>query len=237
MNFSYKLKRFFRNIALENLMTYIAASMAIIFVGDLFTEGMLSSFLSFNRAAILEGQVWRVITFLMIPQTGSPIWIVFSVYFYYFIGKAVENEWGSHNLTMYFLAGAALLIISGFVTGYTDASYLYFSLFLVFAHLNPHHQFLMFMVIPIEAKWMALIDAIFMIWEFVGAFQYYLYLPKFALGLQLSVVIAFLVYLIFFGKDHFGHFVNRYKHRDFYREMKQSRIKMSGKERDEDDEK
>ena len=211
--------------------------MAIIFVGDLFTQGMLSAFLSFDKAAILEGQVWRVITFLMLPQTGSPIWIVFSVYFYYFIGKAVENEWGSHNLTMYFLLGAALLIISGFVTGYADASYLYFSLFLVFAHLNPHHRFMMFMLIPIEAKWMAVIDAVFMLLSFVQAFPLYPFYPMKALGFQLSVLIAFLVYLIFFGKDHFGHLINRYKHRDFYREMKRSRIKMSGNERDEDDEK
>ncbi|MBP0958009.1 MAG: hypothetical protein J5997_11675 [Oscillospiraceae bacterium] len=235
MEFKYKLKRFFRNIAIENLMTYIAASMAIIFVGDLFTNGMMSQFLSFNRAAILEGQVWRLITFLMLPQVGSPIWIVFSVYFYYFIGKETENEWGSHNLTMYFLLGAVLLIISGFATGYTDVSYLYFSLFLVYAHLNPHHQFMMFMIIPIEARWMALIDVIFMLSGFLKAFMLYPILPNLALAHQLSVIVAFLVYGIYFGKDHFGGLVNRFKHRDFYREMKRNKIKMSRNERDDDE--
>ena len=235
MEFKYKIKRFFRNIAIENLMTYIAASMAIIFVGDLFTDGMLSLYLSFDKAAILEGQVWRLITFLMLPDTSSPIWIVFSVYFYYFIGKETENEWGSHNLTMYFLLGAVLLIISGFVTGFTSASYLYFSLFLVYAHLNPHHQFMMFMVIPIEARWMALIDVVFMLSGFVKAFALYPIFPYLALGMQLSVVIAFLVYGIFFGKDHFGGLVNRFRHRDFYREMRQNRIKMSKNERDDDE--
>lgn len=227
MDLKYKIKRFFRNISIENLMTYIAASMAIIFVGDLFTDGMMSSFLSFNRDAILQGQVWRLITFLMLPQTGSPIWIVFSVYFYWLIGRETENQWGSHNLTMYFLTGAILLIAVGFLTGYTNASYLYFSLFLVYAHLNPYHQFLMFMVIPIEARWMALIDAIFMAAEFVQAFRYYAYAPKIAAALQLSVAVAFVTYLIFFGKDHFGGIVNKFKHRDFYREMKQKKIKVT----------
>ena len=150
MDLKYKIKRFFRNISIENLMTYIAASMAIIFVGDLFTDGMMSSFLSFNRDAILQGQVWRLITFLMLPQSSSPIWIVFSIYFYWFIGKQTENQWGSHNLTMYFLTGAVLLIASGFATGYTNASYLYFSLFLVYAHLNPYHSLLMFMVLRLK---------------------------------------------------------------------------------------
>lgn len=235
MDFKYKIKRFFRNIAIENLMTYIAASMAIIFAGDLFTDGMLSMYLTFDRAAILEGQVWRLITFLMLPDTDSPIWIVFSIYFYYFIGKATENEWGSHNLTMYFLLGAVLLIISGFVTGYTGASYLYFSLFLVFAHLDPHHQFMMFMVIPIEARWMALIDVIFMVSGFLKAFILYPIVPNLAFAHQLSVIVAFLVYGIFFGKDHFGGLVNRFKHRDFYREMKRNKIKMSRNERDDDE--
>ena len=43
MNFSYKVKRFFRNFEIENLMTYIAASMAIVFVGDMLTNGLMSS--------------------------------------------------------------------------------------------------------------------------------------------------------------------------------------------------
>ena len=235
MDLKYKIKRFFRNIAIENLMTYIAASMAIIFVGDLFTDGMMSSFLSFNRDAILQGQVWRLITFLMLPQSSSPIWIVFSIYFYWFIGKETENQWGSHNLTMYFLTGAVLLIASGFATGYTNASFLYFSLFLVYAHLNPYHQFLMFMVIPIEARWMALIDAVYMLSDFARAFTFYAYSPKLAAALQLSVAVAFLTYFIFFGKDHFSGIVNKFKHRDFYREMKQKKIKVT-KNKDKNDE-
>lgn len=216
-------------------MTYIAASMAIIFVGDLFTDGMMSSFLSFNRDAIFQGQVWRLITFLMLPQTGSPIWIVFSVYFYWLIGRETENQWGSHNLTMYFLTGAVLLIASGLATGYTNASFLYFSLFLVYAHLNPHHRFLMFMVIPIEARWMALIDTVFMLLNFAQAFLLYSYAPRLAAALQLSVGAAFLTYFIFFGKDHFGGIVNKFRHRDFYREMKQKKIKVT-KNKDKNDE-
>ena len=227
MDLKYKIKRFFRNISIENLMTYIAASMAIIFVGDLFTDGMMSSFLSFNRDAILQGQVWRLITFLMLPQSSSPIWIVFSIYFYWFIGKETENQWVSIYLTMYFLTGAVLLIASGFATGYTNASFLYFSLFLVYAHLNPYHQFLMFMVIPIEARWMALIDAVYMLSDFARAFTFYAYSPKLAAALQLSVAVAFLTYFIFFGKDHFSGIVNKFKHRDFYREMKQKKIKVT----------
>ena len=74
---------------------------------------------------------------------------------------------------------------------------------------------------------MALIDAIFMAVEFVQAFRYYVYAPKIAAALQLSVAVAFLTYFIFFGKDHFGGIVNKFRHRDFYREMKQKKIKVT----------
>lgn len=226
---TYKIKRFFRNFAIENLMSYVAVTMALVFVGDLFSEGMLSAFLSFNRSLILEGQIWRIVTFLFIPQTNSVIWIIFSVYFYYFIGKSVENGWGSHNMTMYFLTGYALLLIIGFATGYTDASYLYFSLFLVFAALNPHEVFMMFFVIPVEARWLALIDAIYMGYEFIDAIPYYAFpgTRVLAAGIQLSVLAGFAVYLIFFGKQYIDRFRNRRNHREFFSQMRRNKIKVT----------
>ena len=122
MNFSYKVKRFFRNFEIENLMTYIAASMAIVFVGDMLTNGLMSSYLSFSRSAILEGQVWRLLTFLFIPQTNSVVWIIFSVYFYYITGKETEMAWGAHNLTMYFLTGCCRACCPGSHFGFKQLS-------------------------------------------------------------------------------------------------------------------
>ena len=58
------------------------------------TNGLMSSYLSFSRSAILEGQVWRLLTFLFIPQTNSVVWIIFSVYFYYITGKETEMARG-----------------------------------------------------------------------------------------------------------------------------------------------
>lgn len=233
---NYKIKRFFRNFAIDNLMTYIVASMALVFVGDLLTDYMISGYLVFSRAAILHGEIWRAVTFLFIPQTDSMLWILFSLYFYYFIGKSVENGWGSHNLTLYFLTGYAMLLAIGFTTGYTDASYLYFSLFLVFAALNPHEQFMMFFVIPVEARWLALIDALYMGWEFIGAFKLYI-LPfsrMLALGIQLSVLTGFAVYAIFFGKPFIRRIMNRRKHSDFINEMRRKNIRVTKHDEDDD---
>lgn len=230
---NYKLRRFFRNFAIENIMTYIAATMGLVYVGDLFTNYMLTSWLYFDRAAILSGQVWRLVTFLFMPQSSGIFWVVISVYFYYFIGKEVENDWGSHELTLYLLTGYAMLLAIGLLTGYTDASYLYFSLLLVFAALRPHQIFRLFMIVPVEAKWIAVIDSIYMLWEFAAAFLFYLSAPRLALGIQLSVLAGFATYAIFFGKPIINRIRNRRKHRDFINQMRQN--DMTGIRRDEED--
>lgn len=216
MNFIYKLKRFFRNFAVENLMTYIAASMAIIFIGDLLTDGLMTTYLTFNRAAILHGQVWRIITFLMLPQTNSVIWIAISVYFYYITGKETEMAWGARNLTLYFFTGSALLIAVGFLVGSASSSYLLFSLFLVYARIYPNMEIRLFAILPIQAKWIALIDVVFMVCAFGNGFKYYaMGLPRVGLGIQLSVVAAFATYFIFFGREYIDRLKNRRRHREF----------------------
>lgn len=238
MNFIYKVKRFFRNIEIENLMTYIAISMAVIFVGDMATDYQISEFLSFNRELILQGQVWRIITFLLLPQTSSPFWIFFSVMFYYFTGKELEQRWGSHNLTMYFLTGAALLIGVGFATGYAYNSYLYFSFFLCYAFLYPHEEFRIYFVIPLEARWLALIDIVFMLYSFISSFTYYFMGDSFilyALGTQLSILAAFGTFAIFFGKPYVKRFLHRRRHKDFIHEMKRNKIRVRRNEKNDDE--
>lgn len=233
---NYKIKRFFRNFAIENLMTYIAASMAIIFVGDLMTDYMISGYLYFDRAAILNGEIWRIVTFLLLPRTDNLIFIVFSVWFYYSMGQHVESAWGSHNLTVYFLTGYALLLIVGFATGYTSTQALYFSLFLVYASFYPHNQFRLFFLVAVEARWLAIADAILMGLEFFQAFPLYL-MPPFrilALGMQLSVLAGFAVYAIFFGKPFVQRFMNRFKHREFIHEMRRQKIKVTKHEEDDE---
>lgn len=236
-NIMYKIKRYFRNIAVENLMTYVAASMAIIFVGDLFTQGRLLPLLMFNRAAILEGQAWRLITFLLVPQTTEVFWIVLSVYFYWFLGRDIEDSWGSHNLTMYFLLGAAMLIGIGFLTGFASSEYLYFSMFLVYAYLHPNMEIRLFMIIPLAAKWIALIDIVFMLYGFAESFEYYFMgAVSYAAGIQLSIIASFVCFAVFFGKTYIERFKNKRRHKDFISVMKRKNIEVTRHNEDDDDE-
>lgn len=150
----------------SNLMLYIVIGNAAVWLfGLMDTTGNFVRLLTFEPAAILQGQVWRLFTFALIPQT-SGILIFLVLYFYYFIGSALEREWGTSKFTVYYIFGILFHVLFGFllyaVAGLSvsmTAYYLNLSMFLSFAVLFPETQVLLFFILPIKIKWLALIDA------------------------------------------------------------------------------
>lgn len=161
--FLNKLERKFGRLAINNLMTIVVGAMVIVYIMDIaislrFGVG-LSSILMFDRAAIAAGQVWRIFTFLFIPSSTG-IFALISMYFYWIVGKTLENEWGAFKFTVFYLFGALGAIASGMITGYATNSFLNMSLFLAFALLNPEFEILLFFFFPIKVKWIALVDLV-----------------------------------------------------------------------------
>lgn len=166
-----KLERKLRKFAIRNLMLILVGAMGIVWLMDMMliaARGIsLWSVLSFNRDAVLSGQVWRVVTFLFLPPSSGRITVIITLYFYYFIGQTLEERWGAFGFNAYYLLGALGAIVSGFITGYATNTYLNLTLFLAFALLFPRHELRLFFLIPIEARWFALADGILLVWMFV----------------------------------------------------------------------
>lgn len=171
-NWISKLERKYRRYAIRNLMTIIAAGMGIVYLIDMLAFPMLhfslSSLLSFNRSAIQHGQIWRLLTFVFIPPNANMLFILFSLYFYWLIGSALENQWGSFRFNLYYLCGVIGTAVSGMITGYATNYYLNLSLFLAFAILWPDFEIRLFGILPIRIKWLALIDAVALLWMLIG---------------------------------------------------------------------
>lgn len=169
-NWIDKLNRKCGRHSIHNLMTIIVVGMGIVFLFDMMypvTGVSLSSLLSFNRAAVLHGQIWRLITFVFIPPNASVIFILFSLYFYWLIGNALENQWGSFRFNVYYFCGMIGTVLAGMITGYATNSYLNLSLFLAFALIYPDYQVLLFFFLPIKIKYLAFIDAAGLLFMFV----------------------------------------------------------------------
>lgn len=141
------------------------------------------SMLALDFFAITEQfQIWRLVTFVFVPQFGL-IFAIFAVFILWIINDSLEREWGAFRLNLFLLfswlgivAGALiapLLIPAG--TAPQDAAaltamaaglgqmapfVLYSTLFVAFATIYPNHEFLLFFILPVKVKWLALIDAV-----------------------------------------------------------------------------
>lgn len=155
----------------RRLMTYLVGAMAMVFVADyLLGPGFgisISSLFAFDRAAIFSGQVWRVLTFTILPPDSSIFFMAFALYFYYLIGNTLEEEWGSFWFDIYYLCGVIGTIVSGLITGYATNFYLNMSLFFAFAVMYPNFQMLVFFFLPVKIKWLAIIDAVWFLLAFL----------------------------------------------------------------------
>lgn len=239
MSILNKLNRKFGRFYIENLMLYIVIGTGIVFAfWFLFPDIPLMQYLTFDRDAIFRGQVWRVITFIFVPQSGSPISMVFWLYMYWFIGSSLESAWGSFNFNVYYFLGVLLTAVGGFITGYATNYYINLSLFLAMAIIFPNTQLLLFFFIPVKMKWLAWLDAAMLIYEFIPvSLLVYAISVKMPLSLfwnmmgafngqRLAIFMSMLNLVLFFGGDFFRKIRDKFKYRKVRSNFKKN-IKMT----------
>ena len=182
-----------RNKGIPNLMLYIVLGTAVVYLmSSLAGNYYLYSLLYFDRELILQGQVWRLITYPLTYNAGSLLLTAISLFCYYSLGRAMENIWGTLRFNLYYLSGVLMMDIYCMIFGgYASVSYLNLSLFLAYATLFPDAHFLLFFIIPIKAWVFALIDLLSVLMGLItNPFPY-----------NLFSVISLANYFLFFGKD------------------------------------
>ena len=195
--FCYNHPRF----GIPNLMIYIVIGNIVMWLLCMMdTTGSLMSLLYLDPAMILKGQVWRLVTFMFIPQNMSAILTVLFCYFYWWIGSELEQHWGIPKFNIFIFSGVLLTIIYDFAVYFisgesyaVDAHYIYLSMFFSIATLFPDMQLLFMFIIPIRAKWLALADALVFLVAVV----------RMPFPVNLIPVVAVLNYIVFFGADLF----------------------------------
>lgn len=177
MKFMNKLERKFGKYAIPNLMFYIVILYVVGFVLDLFASDFYYSYLSLDMYAILHGQVWRLVTFIIQPPESSIIFMIFTLYLYYMIGRQLEYVWGSFRFNVYFFMGVLFHIIAALlaylifnVSLPMGTYYLNMSLFFAYAAIYPNQQFYLFGLVPVKVKWLAWIDAAYFGYTILQAF-------------------------------------------------------------------
>lgn len=207
-----------RDKGIPNLMLYIGIGNAVVYVVSLLMElkGIdVGELLRFDAERILSGQVWRLFTypFTFIFDYSFIFFKALALFFYYWIGKALENSWGTLKVNLYYFSGLLLMDLAGVLLYafaslpvYISASYINLSLFLAIATLIPEQKVYLFMIIPIKMRWMALVDIALTAYSVFRAVSVFAALGGNMIWYAVIVfgtapLIALINYLLFFGRN------------------------------------
>lgn len=184
-----------RTKGIPNLMLYISLGTAVVyFMSQMAQNYVLYSLLCFDRSLILQGQVWRLITYPLTYGAGNPnmVLIAISMFCYYSLGRAMENTWGTFRFNLFYLTGVLMMDIYCLIFGgQASVTYLNLSLFLAYATMYPDTHFLLFFIIPVKAWIFAVFDLLIVVLDlFTMPFPY-----------NFFSVISLANYFLFFGKD------------------------------------
>jgi len=186
-----KLERRLGFIAIPGLIRAVVTLNVLVFILVYLNKGF-DSYLALDIARIRAGEVWRLVTYIFVPQMSHPLLVLIALWFLWFIGDGLERAWGPFRLTLYFLVGmigttvAALLSNSQF-----SNQMLFTTLFFAFAHFYPEEVIYVFFILPLKIKWIAWVYAAFLLLAFVTQSNSY----------RMALIAALSNYLIFFGPE------------------------------------
>lgn len=180
MNILNRLERRFGRYAIPNVMRIFTLLYAIGLVIWLLNPTFYVLYLSLNPAAVLHGQIWRLVTWLMFPPGGGGsslevlVFGLVTLFFYNWIGALLEQSWGCFRFNFYLFLGVFFHIVAAFVANLVFRNFvlitpdaLNLSLFLAFALSFPDMRVYLMGFLPIRAIYVALVYVVMEFYYFV----------------------------------------------------------------------
>ena len=178
-SFSRKMERKFSKYAIQNISLYLLICYVFGYIIQLVNSNFLG-YLTLEPANIFKGQIWRIFTWILIPPDSSNLFFtLIMLYFYYSIGKSLENVWGTYRYNCYLFSGMLFTVLGSFVlyvilavAGYSNpvgfgiyfsTYYVNMSIFLAYAATFPDMQVLLMFIIPVKVKFLGIIYGIMLI--------------------------------------------------------------------------
>lgn len=226
MKFTDNFEKKFGKYAIQNLSLVLIICYAFGYLFQIFYPQMLIYLYLNPYEIIFHGQIWRLITWLIVPPTGLDFFTLLMLYFYYSLGTTLERTWGTYRYNVYIFSGVLFTILGAFLLfGYTvlirgDAGwqgvailwnnysgrfalaprfstyYVNMSIFLAFAATYPNMQVMLFFLLPIRIKILGIIYGVLLIYEFIMGYT----ASKFVIAASLMNFIIF--FLTSRGKTH-----------------------------------
>ena len=224
-----------------------AVGYAIQFIGD----GFLN-FLTLDPYKILHGQIWRIVTWIIVPPSSFSIFTIIMLFFYYSVGTTLERTWGAYRYNLYLFSGMLFTVLGSFVA--MGLCYLFFedvmvipgnavyvcslygtlfstyyinmSILLAFAATFPDMQVLLMFVIPVKMKWLGIIYGVMLLFELfqnVGS-------PLAGIFYRTAIVASLLNFVIFWitSRSHINMSPREIKRRQEFKHEVKKNMRISG---------
>lgn len=224
MNQHNGLRRKLEKYAIPNLTLYLIICYGIGYLMQYLVPAGYQ-YLMLDPFLVLKGQVWRLVTWILIPPDSSNLFFVLiTLYLYYSLGGLLERIWGTYKYNVYLFSGLLFTILGAFVlcgysvlmgaqpTMYTglyllnNGSAVYFgqfstyyinmSIFLACAASIPDVQVLLMFLFPIKVKWLGIVYGIILLVNCIQG----------GIATWIVVIFSLLNFLVFFlrskGKMH-----------------------------------
>lgn len=209
-----KFERKFGKYAVKNLTLMLILCYACGYAISLIFPAFLQ-YLTLNPYKILHGQIWRLVTWVISPPSGSNIFFVLiTLFFYYSLGTTLERTWGDYRYNVYIFSGMLFTIVGSFllmgysylfmkttiafygeeqyfalIANFFSTYYVNMSIFLAFAATFPDAQVLLMFIIPVKVKWLGIIYAVMLVYEFI---TYPIYLKFVILASLMNFIVFFI---------------------------------------------
>ncbi len=209
------LERRLGSYAIPNLTLWLVAAQGFVYIanrgGPVGGVGGLADRLALVPDLVMQGQVWRLLTFPLVPPQYNPFVLLIYLSAFYYFGGAVEAAWGAFRYNAYLLLGFLFTAAASFAEPQwaADASKVKWSVFLAFATLYPDYKIMLYFVLPLKAK-------------FLAAFTWALYIYSLWFGgvaTKLIVLAAVANYFLFFGASAWRGVKQAKRRRDFKRRV------------------
>ena len=188
MRFLDKMERKFGRYAIRNLpLIMIVLLVAGYTLSALFPSA--ANYYAFIPPYIMRGEIWRLITWVLMPPSRLDIFTVIMLLFYYWIARTLAATWGDFLFNVYIFGGILITDIGMMLTyaflnhaGTTDAYmqimyipafmttyYILTTILIAYALTYPNMQVLLYFFIPVKMSWMGILYGAFIAYDFFRA--------------------------------------------------------------------
>lgn len=189
-------------LGIPNLAPLLCAMAVLAFLAKNMGGASIERFL-FDPYLVLQGEWWRLFGFPVSDGLDNPIYLIFYVLYLYFVINALESEWGAGPLTVFLLLGYISALGASFITMQPISIWFYVleNVSLAFGTLFPELELYIYFILPVKAKWLAMLAGAMILFKFIFA----------SLWGKFFIAVTLLPYLLFFTPMLIEMIRNRYR--------------------------